>query len=639
MPETANHSLLTNLFRRSPDPQCVISGDGRIVVVNDAFAKELEYDAEELTHLPLVDLLDEQDDLARAELARASEESEHLGFACRMRTKTGTVRAFMVHGLASPSDDCVLFTVRTASVSMEVPRGERGNFFRLLAHLISTTLRFEHVFIFLWLDRPVTKMEALGAVISGEVCEDYLELPIANTPCEIVSQGRACSIGDSVISRYPIDQFLIDNDCESYLGSPMFDSKGEIIGHICVLDKRTLSVEECQHLLTSLAGFARQAAVEFQRAQAEESYRLATLATASISGRELLEELARYTGEALRVGHVRIDELQDPDRANNARRVASWSRDESEAPSGGDFAHSLTLVDAGGLPIGKLSMQDRHPIELSDSQSMVATLFAIRASSELLKMRSERVTQAHQEQLRVVVEALGEALIIYDAAGVILQVNHATERSLGYSPGDLIGKPLEEVQPQATQEWLAMQSRLLQEGTRTIETNYHGKNGEVIPVEVKVDSFAFEGQSRVVSVARDITDRKEQVQHYRESIRALSSPIMEVWEKVVVLPVIGTVNRDRAAEMMEKLLNAISSKRAEYAILDLTGVTDVDTATVSYLVGIVKSATLLGSRCLLSGITADTALSMVMLEADIRDLMTFSTLQLALRHAMAGKKR
>mgnify|MGYP001950903755 CR=1 FL=1 len=75
------------------------------------------------------------------------------------------------------------------------------------------------------------------------------------------------------------------------------------------------------------------------------------------------------------------------------------------------------------------------------------------------------------------------------------------------------------------------------------------------------------------------------------------------------------------------------------AILDLTGVTDVDTATVSYLLDIVKSAALLGSECLLSGISARTALSMITLEVETGDLKTFSTLQLALRHAMASKRR
>ncbi|WP_437725604.1 PAS domain S-box protein [Sorangium sp. So ce861] len=121
----------------------------------------------------------------------------------------------------------------------------------------------------------------------------------------------------------------------------------------------------------------------------------------------------------------------------------------------------------------------------------------------------------------------------------------------------------------------------------------------------------------------------------QETMLAMSTPIIQAWEGVLVLPVIGTVDTARAAQIMERLLPEIVRTQARYAVLDLTGVSAVDAATVSHLLAVVRAASLLGSRCLVSGISPAIARTMTEIGGAEGAFMTFGLLQNALRYALS----
>lgn len=121
----------------------------------------------------------------------------------------------------------------------------------------------------------------------------------------------------------------------------------------------------------------------------------------------------------------------------------------------------------------------------------------------------------------------------------------------------------------------------------------------------------------------------------QETMLAMSTPIIQAWEGVLVLPVIGTVDTARAAQIMERLLPEIVRTQARYAILDLTGVSAVDAATVSHLLAVVRAASLLGSRCLVSGISPAIARTMTEIGSAEGAFLTFGLLQSALRFALS----
>ncbi len=133
---------------------------------------------------------------------------------------------------------------------------------------------------------------------------------------------------------------------------------------------------------------------------------------------------------------------------------------------------------------------------------------------------------------------------------------------------------------------------------------------------------------------QSLLEKLEIIRSQEEAIRSLSTPILQLWEGIVVLPVIGLVDSMRAAQMLEDLLGTIVRTKARYAILDLTGVEVMDTRAADHLLKVVRASALVGARCLVSGISPNMAQTVVSLGEDLDGLMSFSTLEAALRYAL-----
>lgn len=139
------------------------------------------------------------------------------------------------------------------------------------------------------------------------------------------------------------------------------------------------------------------------------------------------------------------------------------------------------------------------------------------------------------------------------------------------------------------------------------------------------------------TIARDLTEERALERELERSARALSTPILHVWRGVLALPVTGHVDRERAALMTEALLHAIVRSRARVAILDLTGVGKADAHAVGNLIAMASAAALLGSQCVLSGITSDVARTIADLDVDVSSIPVFGTLEEALLSATRGQ--
>lgn len=137
----------------------------------------------------------------------------------------------------------------------------------------------------------------------------------------------------------------------------------------------------------------------------------------------------------------------------------------------------------------------------------------------------------------------------------------------------------------------------------------------------------------------DISDHVEQLSrlHAQErTIERLASPILQVGRGVLAMPVMGDLGGPRAARITEDLLAAIARTRAHTAILDLTGLLDVDTATLELLLRISRAIGLLGCRGVLSGISPAVATMIVRLGLADGQMTAVATLQDALEQALAG---
>ncbi|HEY0135861.1 MAG TPA: PAS domain-containing protein, partial [Nannocystis sp.] len=154
---------------------------------------------------------------------------------------------------------------------------------------------------------------------------------------------------------------------------------------------------------------------------------------------------------------------------------------------------------------------------------------------------------------------------------------------------------------------------------------------------------------RAIGVARDITDMKRAEETLRDqldlitrqqsAIRAMAAPIIQVWDGIITLPLIGNLDRDRAHEIMDRLLSEIVRRRSRHAILDLTGIEIVDTDTAEHLYRIVGAVRLLGARAVLSGLQPSVAQILTELGADVAPFITYRTLQDALQACVRGDAR
>ncbi|WP_438041281.1 PAS domain S-box protein [Sorangium sp. So ce128] len=146
----------------------------------------------------------------------------------------------------------------------------------------------------------------------------------------------------------------------------------------------------------------------------------------------------------------------------------------------------------------------------------------------------------------------------------------------------------------------------------------------------------LEEKNRLLAAENAERERAEALmRQQQETMRAMSTPIIQAWEGVLVLPIIGTVETGRANHIMERLLTEIVRTSARFAVLDLTGVNAVDAATVAHLLAVVRAANLLGSSCLVSGISPEIARTMTELGAADGGFKTFGVLQSALRYALS----
>lgn len=130
---------------------------------------------------------------------------------------------------------------------------------------------------------------------------------------------------------------------------------------------------------------------------------------------------------------------------------------------------------------------------------------------------------------------------------------------------------------------------------------------------------------------KELEEKITLIEHQREAIRELSTPIIEVWQGALCLPVVGVMDTARSAEMTEALLGTIVSTKASCAIIDITGIQVMDTATADHFLRMARSVRLLGSECVLTGINPSIALTMQTMGVNLSDIVTFRSLRDALQ--------
>ncbi|QQN75378.1 STAS domain-containing protein [Croceicoccus sp. YJ47] len=153
---------------------------------------------------------------------------------------------------------------------------------------------------------------------------------------------------------------------------------------------------------------------------------------------------------------------------------------------------------------------------------------------------------------------------------------------------------------------------------------------EILLVTKAIDAFA------IYTTEVFIREREQVIERQRDEMLELSTPVVELWDKVLTLPLIGTLDSLRAQEVMENLLEAIVAKQAEVVIVDITGVKTVDTQVAQHLLRTAAAVRLMGAQCIVSGISPKIAQTMVQLGVDVGEVKTRSSIRNALTDALTA---
>jgi PAS domain S-box-containing protein len=235
------------------------------------------------------------------------------------------------------------------------------------------------------------------------------------------------------------------------------------------------------------------------------------------------------------------------------------------------------------------------------------------------------------------------AIVLLDPRGNVLTWNSAAERLKGWTTEEIIGQhfsvfyPADDIQRGKTRMELEVAAqegkfedegwRVRKDGTRfwanVIITALRGKDG------------SLRGFGKVT---RDVTERRateERIRRQAQEIQEMATvPIVQVWEGIVLVPLIGTLDSQRTQQLMERLLHRITETSSPVAVLDITGVPTVDTQTAQHLIETTSAVRLLGAEVILTGVRPIIAQTLVHLGIDLSNVITRSSLASGLRMAL-----
>jgi PAS domain S-box-containing protein len=274
---------------------------------------------------------------------------------------------------------------------------------------------------------------------------------------------------------------------------------------------------------------------------------------------------------------------------------------------------------------------------------------AIRDNAEVVVGYAKVMRDVDSEQRRAattyqhLVESAPDAMVVIGPDGRITIANAQADQLFGYTRNKLIGRDIEILlPPRFRTDHVGLRSSFFAApSVRRMGADLNlvavDSGGVEFPVEVSLSPLHIEGQVYVSAAIRDVTERRDYERRLRrqhEEILELSTPVIQVWDKVLTLPIVGTLDSFRASRLTDNLLMRIGEIRAKVVIFDLSGVPTMDTKVAQHLLQTVQAAALMGAISIVCGMRPETVQSTVNLGINIEQLRARSTLKGALQLAL-----
>jgi PAS domain S-box-containing protein len=235
------------------------------------------------------------------------------------------------------------------------------------------------------------------------------------------------------------------------------------------------------------------------------------------------------------------------------------------------------------------------------------------------------------------------AIVGLDLQGHVRTWNGAARRLKGYEESEIIGEHFsrfyteEDIargKPQQELDTASREGRFEDEGWRV------KKGGAQFWANVVFTALRDEKGKHVGfgKITRDLTERKvaeDKIKRQAQEILEMATvPVVQVWEGVVLVPLIGTLDSMRTQQLMERLLQHVTESGSPVAVIDITGVPTIDTQTAQHLIETVSAVRLLGAEVVLTGLRPVIAQTLVHLGVDLSSVATRSSLSAGLQRAL-----
>ncbi len=248
------------------------------------------------------------------------------------------------------------------------------------------------------------------------------------------------------------------------------------------------------------------------------------------------------------------------------------------------------------------------------------------------------------EMLQLLVDNLRDyAIILLDTEGRVLTWNNAAERLKGWKAEEIIGQPISRFYTKEDVEGGKIQTELkvaAQDGRFEDEGWRVRKDGRRFWANVMITALRDkDGTLRGFGkVTRDLTERRnneEKIKRQAQEIFEMAAvPIVQVWQGILLVPLIGTLDSQRSQQLMEKLLHRVTETSSAVAILDITGVPTIDSQTAQHLIETVSAVRLLGADVIMTGVRPTIAQTLVHLGIDLSNVITRASLAAGLQMAL-----
>jgi rsbT co-antagonist protein RsbR len=256
------------------------------------------------------------------------------------------------------------------------------------------------------------------------------------------------------------------------------------------------------------------------------------------------------------------------------------------------------------------------------------------------------VTVGDSEMFYTMVENAPEPIFLWDAKGNVLEVNKKAEELLGYTRKELTRMHLAQIHSKEELEKIeAAFDEIIKKGTiRLIDGLVLRKDGKTIPVDIAANRVECSGKKLIQGIFRDVTDRKklegefqknlQDLKERDEAIRKMSTPLVDTWENIVLIPLVGILDTARARQITESILERIAEEKSQIiVILSIGGIAAIDTKAANHILKTVHTVKLMGSEMIITGVRPDVATTLVALGIDLTGIVTRSHLREGLEYA------